>query len=252
MLACKFGHCRCLGKLLKQYRAKASPFTVPVSKQIALCVSRGFKRLRNNIGVPIGYVIGNVVMAIIIGSVFISLGDNADDVSNRTILLFFAVLINAFMSAQEVLTVWAGRSIVEKQTSRSLYHPAAEAVSDIICSLPQKLAASILFNIVLYFMANLRRTPGAFFTFWIITFACQMAMSMFYRCDGSLHRTLEASMVPVGVLIMLAIIYTGFVIPVPYMKPWLAWFRYINPVAYAFESLVANEVGKLPFVGGRT
>jgi len=48
-------------------------------------------------------------------------------------------------------------------------------------------------------------------------------------------------MVPVGVLIMLAIIYTGFVIPIPYMEPWLAWFRYINPVAYAFESLMANE-----------
>lgn len=183
-------------------------------------------------------------MAIIVGSVFINIGDNADDVSKRTILVFFAVLINAFMSAQEVLTVWAGRSIIEKQTRRSLYRPAAEAVSDIICSLPQKLTASILFNVIIYFMANLRRTASAFFTFWIITFACQMAMSMFYRCDGSLHETLEASMVPVGVLIMLAIIYTGFVIPIPYMQPWLAWFRHINPVAYAFEGLVANEVSK--------
>jgi ABC-type multidrug transport system permease subunit len=48
-------------------------------------------------------------------------------------------------------------------------------------------------------------------------------------------------MVPVGVLVMLAIIYTGFVIPIPYMKPWLGWFRHVNPVAYAFESLMINE-----------
>jgi len=93
------------------------------------------------------------------------------------------------------LTVWDGRPIVEKQTRRSFYHPAAESISAIVCDFPQKVAASILFNLVLYFMANLRRTPGAFFTFWIITFVCQIAMSMFYRCDGSMHRTLEASMV---------------------------------------------------------
>jgi ATP-binding cassette subfamily G (WHITE) protein 2 (PDR) len=220
---------------------KSSPFTVPLPTQIKLCLSRGFQRLKNNIGVPISYVIGNVVMAIIVGSVFNNLGQSADDVSQRTILLFFSVLINAFMSAAEVLTVWDQRPIVEKHTRHGLYHPSAEAISAIICDLPAKFAASILFNLVLYFMAGLRQTPGAFFTYWVITFACQMAMSMFYRCDGSIHRTLEASMVPVGVLIMLAIIYTGFVIPVPYMKPWLAWFRHINPVAYAFESLMLNE-----------
>jgi ABC-type multidrug transport system permease subunit len=133
---------------------------------------------------------------------------------------------------------------VEKQTRYTLYHPVAEAISAIISDLPAKLAASILFNLMLYMMTNLRRTPQHFFTFWVITFVCQMAMSMFYRCDGSMHRTLEASMVPVGVLVLLAIIYTGFVIPIPYMKPWLSWFRHVNPVAYAFESLVINEVCK--------
>lgn len=138
--------------------------------------------------------------------------------------------------------MWDQRPIVEKQTRYTLYHPVAEAISAIICDLPAKFAASILFNLMLYMMTNLRRTPQHFFTFWFITFVCQMAMSMFYRCDGSMHRTLEASMVPVGVLVLLAIIYTGFVIPIPYMKPWLSWFRHINPVAYAFESLVINEV----------
>ncbi|KAF1950446.1 hypothetical protein CC80DRAFT_509783 [Byssothecium circinans] len=81
---------------------KRSPFTIPISQQIAICLIRGFQRLRNNLAVPISYVIGNVVMAAVVGSVFIDLGDTANDVTRRTVLLFFAVLINAFMSAQEV------------------------------------------------------------------------------------------------------------------------------------------------------
>ncbi|KAF2276916.1 uncharacterized protein EI97DRAFT_433130 [Westerdykella ornata] len=225
----------------------SSPFTIPIANQVALCLGRGFKRLKNNIGVPISYIIGNLVMAAIVGSVYLNLQESNDDVSKRTVLIFFAILINAFMSAAEVLTVWDQRPIVEKQTKHSLYHPLAEAISAIICDLPAKITASIFFNLLLYLMTNLRRTPQHFFTFWLFTFVCQMAMSMFYRLDGSMHQTLEASMVPVGVLVLLAIIYTGFVIPIPYMKPWLAWFRHINPVAYAFESLLINEFHKREF-----
>jgi ATP-binding cassette subfamily G (WHITE) protein 2 (PDR) len=109
--------------------------------------------------------------------------------------------------------------------------------------MPAKIAASLGFNITLYFMTNLRRTRDAFFTFWLLSFACLMAMSMFFRYIGSVGRTHDQIMVPIGIVIMLCIIYAGFIIPIPYMKPWLSWFRWIDPVAYAFESLIINEVG---------
>jgi hypothetical protein len=41
-------------------------------------------------------------MAAVVGSVYLNLEDTTDDVSKRTVLIFFAVLINAFMSAAEV------------------------------------------------------------------------------------------------------------------------------------------------------
>ena len=36
-------------------------------------------------------------------------------------------------------------------------------------------------------------------------------------------------------------IYTGFVIPLDDMVPWFKWINYIDPIAYAFESLMINE-----------
>jgi ABC-type multidrug transport system permease subunit len=36
-------------------------------------------------------------------------------------------------------------------------------------------------------------------------------------------------------------IYTGFTIPTDYMLGWSRWMNYINPLAYAFEALMANE-----------
>ena len=49
-------------------------------------------------------------------------------------------------------------------------------------------------------------------------------------------------MVPAAVLILGLVMFTGFVIPIDYMLGWSRWMNYIDPVAYAFESLMVNEV----------
>lgn len=91
-------------------------------------------------------------------------------------------------------------------------------------------------------MTNLRRTPGAFFIFYLFSFTCLLTMSMFFRMVGLLSRTHAQAMAPVAVWLLNLIISTGFVLPTRDMKPWLRWIGFINPMAYTFESLMINEV----------
>lgn len=112
-----------------------------------------------------------------------------------------------------------------------------------ICDLPNKLLTSLMFNLVLYFMTNLRRTPAAFFTFYLFTFACILTMSMIFRTIGAISRSLAQAMAPTAVFTLALVIYTGFTLPVGSMRPWFRWLNYLDPVGYAFESLMINEVG---------
>lgn len=48
-------------------------------------------------------------------------------------------------------------------------------------------------------------------------------------------------MVPASLLILALVIFAGFVVPVDYMLGWCRWINYLDPVAYAFESLMVNE-----------
>jgi hypothetical protein len=66
--------------------------------------------------------------------------------------------------------------------------------------------------------------------------------SVIYRSMGALSRTLAASQPPGAVFVVLLTVYSGFVVPFRDMRPWLKWFSYINPVYYAFEAMVINEV----------
>ncbi|KAF4944492.1 hypothetical protein FGADI_12668 [Fusarium gaditjirri] len=224
----------------KRQRAK-SPYTLSYSQQIQLCLWRGWLRLKGDPGITIGSLIGNFVMALIIGSVFFNLDETSSSFFQRGALLFFAVLMNAFASALEILALYAQRPIVEKHSRYALYHPSAEAISSMLCDMPYKIANTIVFNITLYFMTNLKREPGAFFFFILMSFVVVLVMSMIFRTIASATRSLFQALVPAAILILDLVIFTGFVIPKRYMLGWCKWLYYIDPIAYAFEAVVVNE-----------
>lgn len=73
-----------------------------VMEQINLCMVRGFQRLKGDASLTTSQLIGNFIMALVIGSVFYQLEDTTSSFYSRGALLFFAVLLNAFSSALEV------------------------------------------------------------------------------------------------------------------------------------------------------
>jgi ATP-binding cassette subfamily G (WHITE) protein 2 (PDR) len=70
--------------------------------QVKLCVRRGFQRLRGDLSLLLTGMIGNTIMALIIGSVFYNLPDDTASLYSLGALLFFGVLLNAFSSSLEV------------------------------------------------------------------------------------------------------------------------------------------------------
>jgi ABC-type multidrug transport system ATPase subunit/ABC-type multidrug transport system permease subunit len=224
----------------KRQRLK-SPFTLSYGQQVKLCLWRGWKRLIGDPSLSLSALIGNTIMALIISSVFFNLQPTTHSFFQRGALLFFACLMNAFASALEILTLYAQRPIVEKHARYALYHPSAEAVASMLCDMPYKVANAIVFNLTLYFMTGLRREPGAFFYFLLISFFTVLTMSMMFRTIASASRTLSQAMVPAAIIILALVIFTGFVIPFDYMLGWCRWLYYIDPLSYAFEALVVNE-----------
>ncbi|PYH97939.1 hypothetical protein BO71DRAFT_395761 [Aspergillus ellipticus CBS 707.79] len=237
-----------LGKFIESRKAMQarnqrvkSPYTISLYEQVMLCLVRGFQRLQGDASLTMSQLIGNFIMALIIGSVFYNLSGDTSSFYSRGALLFFAVLLNAFSSALEILTLYAQRPIVEKQSRYAMYHPFAEAIASMLCDMPYKIGNAIIFNVTLYFMTHLRRTPGAFFVFLLFSFITTMTMSMLFRTMASSSRSLSQALVPAAILMLGLIIYTGFTIPTRYMLGWSRWMNYIDPIAYGFESLMVNE-----------
>ncbi|KZL71217.1 multidrug resistance protein cdr1 [Colletotrichum tofieldiae] len=218
-----------------------SPYTISMPMQIWLCMTRGYQRLLGDWLFFVVTVFGNLVISLVLGSIFFDLPLDASTMNSRCVLLFFAILFNGLSSALEILTLYAQRPIVEKHARYALYHPFSEAISSTICDLPSKILSTLAFNVPIYFMAKLRQEADAFFIFLLFGFTTTLSMSMILRTIGQTSRTIHQALTPAALFILSLIIYTGFILPTRDMKGWLRWINYINPIAYAFESLVANE-----------
>jgi len=168
--------------------------------------------------------------------------------------------MNALISITEINSLYDQRPIIEKQASYAFVHPFAEAFGGIVSDIPVKFFSAVVFNIIFYFLAGLvsaiwyssrearsnqiqRYEPSQFFIFFLFTFISTLAMSGIFRTLAASTKTLAQAMSMAGVIVLAIVIYTGFVIPVPEMSsvPWFSWIRFINPVFYTFEALVANE-----------
>ncbi|PCD23281.1 hypothetical protein AU210_014804 [Fusarium oxysporum f. sp. radicis-cucumerinum] len=224
-----------------KFTSDKSPFTISIPMQIRLCIGRGVKRLLGDKTFFVVTIAVNFVMSLVLGSVYFDLPSTADAMNRRASVIFFAILFNGLSSALEILALYVQRPIVEKHARYALYRPLSESVSSIICDLPSKIISTLAFNIPLYFMVHLRRDASAFFIFLLFGFTTTMTMSMILRTIAQSSKTVHQALVPAAIFIIGLVIYAGFVLPIRSMKGWLRWINYVNPIAYAYESLVANE-----------
>ncbi|KAH7270978.1 ABC-2 type transporter-domain-containing protein [Fusarium solani] len=218
-----------------------SPYTISILMQVRLCTKRAYQRIWNDISATATACVTQLVMALIIGSIFYGTPDATVGFYAKGSVLFMAVLLNALTAISEIASLYAQREIVTKHASFAFYHPFAEGAAGIAAAIPIKFVTAVFFNIVLYFLAGLRREPGNFFLYFLITYICTFVFIAFFRTMAAISKTVSQAMALSGVMVLALVVYVGFTITVPEMKPWFSWIRWINPIYYAFEILVANE-----------
>jgi ABC-type multidrug transport system ATPase subunit/ABC-type multidrug transport system permease subunit len=228
---------------LKNSRAftHTSSYLASQSTQIRYCVTRMAWRLWNDKKSTLIVTWGQTVMSLILGSLFYQTPNNTNGLYSKGGVLFASILLNIIVTIVEIFQLLGNKSIIERQSSYVLYRPWTEAFAGIILNIPLKLITASIFNIILYFLSGLHRTPESFFIFFLFVYTVTLVMSSVFRTIGAVATALPQAFALVGIVLPMFVVYTGFVVPKPYMHVWFKWLTYINPVGYAFESLIANE-----------
>lgn len=228
-------------KSQSKYMPPKEPYIVSFKEQIfALCI-RGWQRMAGAPEIPLTYVLGQVVLAFVVGSLFYNMPNSSGSLFHREAMIFFSLLINAFFAQMEIFSVFEARPVVQKHQMYAFYHPTVDALGSIITDLPVKFTGCFLFNTILYFLSNLRREAGNYFFFLLVMILTVLLMSHLFRTIAACTRTLPESMVPAMLFLIAMVLFTGFAIPIPHMLGWCRWINYLDPLAYSYEALITNE-----------
>lgn len=111
----------------------------------------------------------NLVQALVAGSLFYNAPNNTAGLFSKGGSLFFALLYNSLLAMSEVTDSFGARPVLAKHRGFALYHPAAFCIAQIICDIPIVFIQITLWALPCYFMTGLKQTPGAFFTYFVVT-----------------------------------------------------------------------------------
>ncbi len=94
-------------------------------------------------------------------------------------------------------------------------------------------------------MTNLDRDVSKFWIYMLFVYTTTICITALYRMFAALSPTIDDAVRFSGTALNLLIIYTGYAIPKPQLlqqRIWFGWIYYINPISYAFEGVLSNEL----------
>ncbi len=229
-----------LQEKMKTARSK-SQYTISFFEQLKLLIKRSFQRKLGDKAFTIIDCVASIIQALIFGSLFYNISDSTSGAYSRGGVLNFSILLFAIIALAEISYSFEHRPILLKQKSYMFYHPAGEQLARSLSDIPFKLVSITGFTIIIYFLTNLKRTAGQFFIFFIFVCLTSFTMNALFQMVASSFQTMAPANSVSGIGVLATVVYTGYILQQGNMRPWFKWIRFLNPLFYSFEALMANE-----------
>lgn len=229
----------------QRHTPQKSVYAAPFHMQVWALMHRQFLiKWQDKFSLIVSWVTA-IVVAIVLGTVWLNLPTTSEGAFTRGGVLFIALLFNAFQAFGELASTMIGRPIVNKHRAYTFHRPSALWIAQIIIDLAFAAAKIFVFSVIVYFMCHLVRDAGAFFTFYLVIVSGYLAMTLFFRTLGCLCPDFDYALKFAAVIITLFVITSGYLIPYQSAQKWLGWVFWVNALGLGFSDLMMNEFGKI-------
>ncbi|KAF2742194.1 ABC transporter CDR4 [Sporormia fimetaria CBS 119925] len=229
----------------KRHAPAKSVYSIPFYLQLWALAKRQFLlKWQDKFSLVVSWIT-SIVIAIVIGTVWLDLPQTSEGAFTRGGVLFIALLFNAFQAFSELASTMMGRPIINKHRAFTFHRPSALWIAQIGVDLLFATVQIFVFSVIVYFMTNLVRDAGAFFIFVLMIVTGYLAMTLFFRTVGCLCPDFDVAIRLASTIITLFVLTAGYLIQWQNEQVWLRWIFYINAMGLGFSALMMNEFGKI-------
>lgn len=197
----------------------------------------------------LGDIVQNLILGLILGSIFWQLPNNKGGADSRSGILFLSFLFIALSALSRIGERHEQKTVFAKQRFSSFYNAWPFIFTLFLFDFVVELVRAICFLVPLYLMAGLNLGSSAqrlLYAVLIVTML-SLIMTALTRFLVALTDDPNAAGGLGGILTIIMVLFAGFMKRADEIDPWLKWIYWADPLHYVYEALAINEYDGLTF-----
>ncbi|CAH2076093.1 unnamed protein product, partial [Iphiclides podalirius] len=229
--------------VLKEQDAGPGEEETPQSNQRSVLIKRGFLKAKRDATMTHLRLVVNVVVGIMLGSLFIKAGNEGSRVTENYNLLF-AILMHHMMSPMmlTILTFPSEMSILIKEHFNRWYSLGSYYISITLVDLPISIVSCFVFSVIVYTMSSQPLDMVRFLMFFSISLYTVLVAQSFGLMIGAVFNVVNGTFLGPTISVPM-MMFAGFGVTLRDLPPYLYWGSYVSYLRYGLEGLIGAIYG---------
>ncbi|CAF3828868.1 unnamed protein product [Adineta steineri] len=214
--------------------------------QVKILLRRTFKEQLRQKRILIASIVQTIITAILVGTVFLRIGDNQKSIVRRESAVFFCAVNQGIFGALMVIDSFpVERELTLRERASGTYFASAYFTAKIAAETLIQLPVPIVFSFIVYFLIGFQATAAKFFIFMLFMVLCSMAATSLALLVSAICKTTDMSVTVLPLALEISRLFGGFFLAPSRLPKYFAWLDALSYTKYAFVGAALNELSDL-------